>query len=74
VPAGGFALAGRAADGGERRFQFVLARDLHRTVDEMLRSLSAAEYAEWKALYAVEENERAKAAEDARNKTKKGKR
>lgn len=39
------------------RFQFRLARDLRMTRAELLRRMSAREYAEWAAFYTLEARE-----------------
>lgn len=44
----------------------MLARDLHMTVAELGVRMSAAEFAQWTALYAQEAVERAKAEDDAK--------
>jgi hypothetical protein len=38
----------------QRRFYFFLARELGKTVDELLRSLSSRELTEWAAYYRLE--------------------
>lgn len=44
---------------------FRLARDLSRTVNELTRTISHAEFVEWLAFYQVEAEAQAKANRDA---------
>jgi hypothetical protein len=43
----------------EKRFHFMLADRLHKTVGELMSGITAEEYIEWRALYEVENRERA---------------
>lgn len=55
---------------GMIRFQYSLARELGRTREELVRSMSMREFIDWLAFFTLEQEDRKRAMQDAEDKAK----